>query len=69
MSAAFIVKNFGGETVDFEYHGHTVTANPLGYQRILVATLILYIVSLVICMVLVKPTDKALEAKAKKQAK
>ena len=64
-----IVKNFGGETVDFEYHGKVITANPLGYQRILVATLILYVVSLVICMVLVKPTDKALEAMAAKKAK
>ena len=67
--AAFIVKNFGGETVDFEYHGHTVTANPLGYQRILAATLILYIVSLVVCMLLVKPTDKAIAAKEAKKAK
>ena len=64
--AAFIVKHFGGETVDFEYHGKTITANPLGYQRILVATLILYIVALVFSVVFVRPSDKALAAKKNK---
>lgn len=54
--AAFILKMY-------EKEGKTV-----GMQRILIATLALYALSLVICMVLVRPTDKALEAKAAKKA-
>ena len=65
--AAFIIQHFGGATKEFDYHGKTMVANPTGMQRILVATLVLYIVSLVVCFVFVKPTDKALAAK--KEAK
>ena len=44
--------------------------NPTGYQCVLYATIVLYIAALVIALVMVKPTDKALAAKqAKKQAK
>lgn len=45
-----------------------ITVNPTGYQTVLYVTIALYIVALVICLVMVKPTDKALAAKqAKKQ--
>lgn len=64
--AAFIIEHFGGETKTVMYHGKEMIVNPVGMQRILVATLALYILSLVICLVFVKPTDKALEAKAAK---
>ncbi|MCQ2467833.1 MAG: MFS transporter [Clostridia bacterium] len=66
--AAFIIGKFGGDVQTIDYHGKPMTINPVGMQRILVATLILYIVSLVVCLILVKPTDKALEAKAAKKA-
>ena len=47
-----------------------IKINPVGYQNVLYFTVALYIVALVLCLVLVKPTDKALEAKkAKKAAK
>ncbi len=49
--ATFIV-NHTGEWV--EHDG--VKVNPAGYQNVLYATLILYIIALVACMVLVKPT-------------
>ncbi len=61
--AAWIVKTFGEEV---EVHG--VMVNPTGYQAVLYATIVLYILALVIALVLVKPTDKALEAKAAKKA-
>lgn len=51
-----------------EYHGEMITVNPLGYQTVLYATLVLYVISLVVCLVLVKPTDKALAAKQAKKA-
>ena len=40
-----------------------MTVNPTGYQYVLYATLALYILSLVIALVMVTPSDKALEAK------
>lgn len=42
--------------------------NPTGYQCVLYATIALYILSLLICLFMVKPTDKALAAKAAKKA-
>jgi OFA family oxalate/formate antiporter-like MFS transporter len=42
--------------------------NPIGYQTVLYVTIALYIVALILSLVLVKPTDKALEAKAAKKA-
>ena len=42
--------------------------SPVGYQNVLYFTIALYIVALVLCLLLVKPTDKALEAKAAKKA-
>jgi len=40
--------------------------NPTGYQNVLIFTIILYIIALLACLLLVKPTDKALEAKKAK---
>lgn len=42
--------------------------NPAGYQCVLYATIVLYIIALVLSVVLVKPSDKALAAKAEKKA-
>ncbi len=61
--ATWIVNNFGEE---IEVAGNTV--NPVGYQTVLYVTLALYIVALVLSLVFVRPTDKALEAKAAKKA-
>ncbi|MCM1100618.1 MAG: OFA family MFS transporter [Clostridium sp.] len=43
-----------------------ITVNPTGYQCVLYATVVLYILSLLICLFMVKPTDKALAAKKAK---
>ncbi len=61
--ATYIV-NHSGEWID---HDGT-QINPVGYQNVLYFTIALYIVALVLCLLLVKPTDKALEAKAAKKA-
>ncbi len=61
--ASWIVTNFG-EVVEID--GNMV--NPVGYQTVLYVTLTLYIVALVLSLVFVRPTDKALEAKAAKKA-
>lgn len=41
-----------------EYHGEMITVNPLGYQTVLYATLVLYIIALVFSLVCVRPTKK-----------
>ena len=61
--ATYIV-NHSGEWID---HDGTMV-NPVGYQNVLYFTIIMYIIALVLCLVLVRPTDKALEAKAAKKA-
>ena len=61
--ATWIVNHFG-ETVEID--GNMV--NPVGYQTVLYVTIALYIVALVLSLVFVRPTDKALEAKAAKKA-
>ena len=61
--ATWIVNHFGEEV---EIAGNTV--NPVGYQTVLYVTLALYIVALFLSLVFVRPTDKALEAKAAKKA-
>ena len=66
--ASYIVKHFGKEEViTYVEKGveHEVTVNPTGYQNVLIFTIILYIIALLACLVLVKPTDKAKEAKKK----
>ena len=50
--AALIVKHFGEEVV---IDGNTV--NPTGYQYVLYATLILYVISLLVSIFLVKPSE------------
>ena len=61
--ATYIVKHTG-EWID---HDGTLV-NPVGYQNVLYFTIAMYIIALVLCLVLVRPTDKALEAKAAKKA-
>ncbi|MBO6114909.1 MAG: OFA family MFS transporter [Lachnospiraceae bacterium] len=61
--ATYIV-NHSGEWID---HDGTMV-NPVGYQNVLYFTIIMYIIALILCFVLVRPTDKALEAKAAKKA-
>ena len=63
--AAWIVKNFGKE----ETLANGIVVNPTGYQYVLYATIALYILALIICLVMVKPTEKALEAKKAKSQK
>ena len=59
--AAWIVKNFGQE-IEMVDHDHTIIVNPTGYQTVLYVTCVLYIVSLVISLVLVKKIDDKKEA-------
>jgi len=61
--ATWIVNHFG-EMV--EVNGNMV--NPVGYQTVLYVTIALYIVALILSLVFVRPTEKALEAKAAKKA-
>ncbi len=56
--ATWIVNHFGTWV---EIHGYNV--NPTGYQTVLYVTIVLYILALVLSMVFVKPTEKALAAK------
>ena len=65
--ATWIVGKFGTK-VEGELAGHAVTVNPTGYQYVLYATIALYIVALLMSVFLVKPNEKALEAKAQKKA-
>ena len=71
--AAWIVKTFG-TPVDIEHAlsdgtVEMLTVNPTGYQYVLYATIALYVIALLICLIMVRPTEKALEAKKAKQAK
>lgn len=54
--AAWIVKTFG-EEVDIMSDGHMITVNPTGYQCVLYATLALYVISLLISLFMVKPSE------------
>ncbi|MCM1174629.1 MAG: MFS transporter [Blautia sp.] len=61
--ATWIVNHFG-ESIEIEHalsDGtiEMITVNPTGYQCVLYATIVLYIIALVLSLVLVKPTDKA----------
>ncbi len=62
--ATYIV-NHTGEFVEHgtDAAGNVIKINPVGYQNVLIFTLALYVVALVLCLVLVKPTDKAKAAK------
>ncbi len=71
--ATWIVKTFGKEeTITHKLSDGTVESivvNPTGYQYVLYATIALYILALIICLVMVRPTDKAIAAKQEKKAK
>ncbi|MCM1187337.1 MAG: MFS transporter [Lachnoclostridium sp.] len=71
--ANWIVEHFGSP-VQIEHvldNGTTeyLTVNPTGYQHVLYATIVLYIIALIICLVMVRPTEKALAAKQAKAKK
>ncbi len=60
--ATWIVNTFGSP-VDIEHaladgSVEILTVNPTGYQFVLYATIVLYIISLVISLVMVRPTGK-----------
>ncbi|MCQ2613567.1 MAG: OFA family MFS transporter [Treponemataceae bacterium] len=59
--ANWIVNHFGEWT---EVHG--VQVNPTGYQTVLYVTCALYVVALLLSIILVRPSDKALAAKKAK---
>ncbi|MBR4278256.1 MAG: hypothetical protein IKQ28_07435, partial [Lachnospiraceae bacterium] len=56
--------------ITYVEHGveHTATTNPVGYQTVLYVTCALYVVALLLSLFLVRPSQKALEAKAAKKA-
>ena len=65
--ATWIVNTFG-TPVSIEHaladgSVEMLEVNPTGYQYVLYATIVLYVLALLFCLFLVKPTDKALEAK------
>ena len=64
--ATYIV-NHSGEFIEHgvDASGKAIMVNPVGYQNVLYFTIALYIIALILCLVLVRPTDKALEAKKK----
>ena len=67
--ANWIVEHFGQPKTIIS-HGEKIVINPTGYQTVLYATIALYIIALIVCLVFVRPTEKALAAKnAKKAAK
>lgn len=71
--ANWIVKNFGNPVqIEHKLADGSVeflTVNPTGYQHVLYATIVLYIIALIICLVMVRPTEKALAAKQAKAKK
>ena len=66
--ATYIV-NHTGEFVEHgvDAAGKAIKVNPVGYQNVLFFTIALYIIALILCLVLVKPSGKAAE-EAKKKA-
>lgn len=65
--ATWIVNKFGTpiemEHVLADGTVEMLTVNPTGYQYVLYATIVLYIIALIICLLMVKPTDKSKAAK------
>lgn len=67
--ATWIVNHYGTDEIKIvKVHGEPFEVNPIGYQTVLYVTIALYIVALLLSLFLVRPTDKALEAKAAKKA-
>jgi OFA family oxalate/formate antiporter-like MFS transporter len=65
---ATLIVNNTGEFIEHVDDGKVSMVNPVGYQNVLYFTLALYVIALLLCLFLVRPTDKALEAKAAKKA-
>ncbi|MDE5864046.1 MAG: OFA family MFS transporter [Lachnospiraceae bacterium] len=70
--ATWIVNHFGNP-IEIEHaldNGEIemLTVNPTGYQCVLYATIALYIIALIVCLVFVKPTGKALEDQKAEEA-
>ena len=66
--ATYIVKHVGTFADKTLSDGTVVSVNTQGYQTVLYVTLALYIVALLLSLFLVRPSDKALEAKKAKKA-
>ena len=47
-------------------YGKAVQINPVGYQNVLIFVLVLFVIALILCCTLVRPSGKALEEKEKK---
>lgn len=56
--ATWIVKTFGTPETIIDSAGHEIVVNPTGYQYVLYATVVLYIVALLISLILVKSPEK-----------
>lgn len=63
---ATLIVNNTGEFVEHgvDAAGKTILVNPVGYQNVLYFTIALYIIALILCLVLVRPSGKAAEKKA-----
>ncbi|MCR4650968.1 MAG: OFA family MFS transporter [Lachnospiraceae bacterium] len=68
MASYIVNKVYASKAYEVVIDGHNYTVNPEGYQAVLVVTAVLYVVALVMSLVLVRPSAKALEAKAAKKA-
>ena len=65
--ANWIVNKFG-KALTVKMHGEEIIVNTTGYQYVLYATIALYIIALLLSLFFVKPSDKALAAKAEAKA-
>ena len=63
---ATLIVNNTGKFVEHgvDAAGKTILVNPVGYQNVLYFTIALYIIALILCLVLVRPSGKAAEKKA-----
>mgnify|MGYP002855855963 CR=1 FL=1 len=63
--ATYIV-NHTGEFIEHgkDAAGNVIKINPVGYQNVLYFTLVMYIIAIVICLTMVKPSGKAAQEKA-----
>ncbi len=59
--ATWIVNTFGTAVQIADGHGGMISVNPTGYQKVLYVTCVLYIVALLICVLLVKPSAEKKE--------
>lgn len=63
--ATWIVNHFG-KWKAIQVHGEEFLVNPEGYQCVLYATIVLYIIAFLLSVFLVRPSDKAIAAKKAK---